>query len=250
MKKISIKGKPYVEVSERVIYFRQNFGTKEEMFGINTKIVEWDTVNKEVIVNAWITDEKDRTVASGLAHEWQDDPNSFVNSTSYVENCETSAIGRALAAMGIGIEDAYASADEVKNAVAKREVIEEKKSKDRKEDLTEMMDVQPQTVAVQEANTDPYYVQYRTALSNVFIEGSPEEEKRELLELVLADFNDDVTEAAIEAHAKANTGNKEVLKEYCEQHITLWKTTMNSKDYNSLVIFMKYLSGKFPEEDV
>ena len=71
MKKINIKGKPYVEVHERVIYFRQNFGTKEEMFGINTKIEEWDKVNKEVITRAWITDPKDRTVASGLAHEAQ-----------------------------------------------------------------------------------------------------------------------------------------------------------------------------------
>ena len=117
MKKINIKGKEYVEVNERVIYFRQNFGTKEEMFGINTAIVEWDKENKEVITRAWITDPKDRTVASGLAHESQHDKASFVNATSYVENCETSAIGRALAAMGIGIEDAYASADEVKRAV-------------------------------------------------------------------------------------------------------------------------------------
>ena len=243
-----IQGKPYVQVNERVLQLRKNYGGKDEMFGIKTKVVEWYKEKNEIIIQAWITDQTGRIVGSGIAHEWKDDDKSFVNATSYVENCETSAIGRALAAFGIGIEDAYASADEVKNAVAKREVKEEKKSKDRKEDLTEMMDVQPQTVAVQEANTDPYYVQYRTALSNVFIEGSPEEEKRELLELVLADFNDDVTEAAIEAHAKANTGNKEVLKEYCEQHITLWKTTMNSKDYNSLVIFMKYLSGKFPEE--
>ena len=111
-----------------------------------------------------------------------------------------------------------------------------------------MMDVQPQPGAVQEASTDPYYVQYRTSLSKVFVEGSPDAEKDELLELVIADFNDDAAEEAIEAHAHANPGNKEVLKEYCEQHISLWKNTMNSADYDSLVIFMKYLSSKFPEE--
>ena len=248
MKKISIKGKPYVEVHERVIYFRQNFGTKEEMFGINTKIEEWDKVNKEVITKAWITDPKDRTVASGLAHEAQGDPNSFVNATSYVENCETSAIGRALAAMGIGIEDAYASADEVNRAIEQQDQKKEKKSKEKKKELTEMMDVQPQPGAVQEASTDPYFIQYRTSLSKVFVEGCKSAEKEELLELVMADFNEPAAEEAIEAHAKANKGNKEVLKEYCEQHISLWKNTMRFTDYESLVVFMKYINGKFPKE--
>ena len=242
MKKINIKGKPYVEVHERVIYFRQNFGTKEEMFGINTKIEEWDKVNKEVITRAWITDPKDRTVASGLAHEAQGDPNSFVNATSYVENCETSAIGRALAAMGIGIEDAYASADEVNRAIEQQEVKKEKKGKEKKKELTNMMD------STQEASIDPYFIQYRTSLSKVFVEGSPESEKEELLELVMADFNDDAAEVAIEAHAQANPGNKEVLKQYCEEHISLWKNTMGFKDYEALVVFMKYLNGKFPKE--
>ena len=242
MKKINIKGKPYVEVHERVIYFRQNFGTKEEMFGINTKIEEWDKVNKEVITRAWITDPKDRTVASGLAHEAQGDPNSFVNATSYVENCETSAIGRALAAMGIGIEDAYASADEVNRAIEQQEVKKEKKGKEKKKELTDMMD------STQEASVDPYFIQYRTSLSKVFVEGSPESEKEELLELVMADFNDDAAEEAIEAHAQANPGNKEILKQYCEEHISLWKNTMGFKDYEALVVFMKYLNGKFPKE--
>ena len=242
MKKINIKGKPYVEVHERVIYFRQNFGTKEEMFGINTKIEEWDKVNKEVITRAWITDPKDRTVASGLAHEAQGDPNSFVNATSYVENCETSAIGRALAAMGIGIEDAYASADEVNRAIEQQDQKKEKKSKEKKKDLTDMME------PTQEANVDPYFIQYRTAIASVFIEGADSRDASELLDFVLADFNEDAAEEAITAHAKANKGNKEILKEYCEEHISLWKNTMSFKDYEELVVFMKYLNDKFPKE--
>jgi len=238
-----IQGKPYVQVNERVLQLRKNYGGKDEMFGIKTKVVEWYKEKNEIIIQAWITDQTGRIVGSGIAHEWKDDDKSFVNATSYVENCETSAIGRALAAFGIGIEDAYASADEVQNAVAQREVKQEKKSKAKKEELTSMMDTQ-------EASTDPYYVQYRTSLSKVFVEGSPEEEKQELLDLVMEDFNDDAAEEAIEAHAKANKGNKEVLKEYSQNHIKLWKSTMNSKDYDSLVIFMTYLNGKFPKEDV
>ena len=190
MKKISIKGKPYVEVHERVTYLRENFGDKDEMFGIKTKVVEWNKEAKEVIIQAWITDQTGRIVGSGIAHEWQDDPSSFVNSTSYVENCETSAIGRALAAFGIGIEDAYASADEVQGAIKKQDVKKEKKSKEKKKELTDKMD------STQEASTDPYNIQYKTSLAKVFVEGSPDAEKDELLELVIADFNDAAAEEA------------------------------------------------------
>ena len=241
MKTMKIQGKDYVPVNERVIQLRKNYGDKDEMFGIKTKVVEWDKVNKEIIIQAWITDQSGRIIGSGIAHEWQNNDKSFVNATSYVENCETSAIGRALAAFGIGIEDAYASADEVQGAIKQQNEKKEKKSKETKKELTEMM-------VPDEASTDPYYIQYRTSLSKVFVEGSPEAEKEELLALVMADFNEPAAEEAIEAHAKEYKGNKEVLKEYCEQHISLWKSTMNTKDYDSLVIFMKYLNGKFPKE--
>ena len=42
---------------------------------------------------------------------------SFINKTSYIENCETSAVGRALGMAGIGIDTAVASAEEVQNAI-------------------------------------------------------------------------------------------------------------------------------------
>ena len=241
MEKIMIKGKPYVQVNQRVLELRHKYGDKDNMFGIKTKVVEWNKEKNEIIVQAWITDQSGRIVGSGIAHE--EKSQTGVNSTSYVENCETSAIGRALAAFGIGIEDAYASADEVQEAIKKQDQTKVKKSKETKKDLTEMM-------VPQEASTDPYYIQYKTALSKVFIEGADSRDASELLDFVLADFNDAPAEEAIEAHAKANKGNKEVLKEYCEQHISLWKSTMNSNDYDSLVIFMQYLNGKFPEEVV
>ena len=241
MEKTMIKGKPYVQVNERVKHLRENYGDKDEMFGIKTKVVKWNEEKNEIIVQAWITDQTGRVVGSGIAHERQDDPNSFVNATSYVENCETSAIGRALAAFGIGIEDAYASADEVQGAIKKQNKKKEKVTQNRDENLTEMMDTQ-------EASVDPYFIQYKTSLAKVFVEGSPDTDKQELLELVLADFNEPAAEAAIEAHAQANPGNKESLKEFCESSISTWKGTMGFKDYESLVVFMKYLNGKFPKE--
>lgn len=64
-------------------------------------------------------------LATGTAYEKEN--STFINKTSYIENCETSAIGRALAMMGIGIDKSVASAEEVANAILNQdeEVTEE-----------------------------------------------------------------------------------------------------------------------------
>ena len=128
IKTTNIKGKQYAEVHERIKHFRgePNYAS----LGINTEVLEWDKDKEEIIIRATIYDTNrdiGRILASGIAHERRDDKNSFVNKTSYVENAETSAIGRALACMGIGIEDAYASAFEVANAVAQQNANDGKK---------------------------------------------------------------------------------------------------------------------------
>ena len=58
-------------------------------------------------------------IAQGHAHEVQGSSN--INKTSYIENCETSAVGRALAMLGIGIDTSIASANEVNDAIAKQQ---------------------------------------------------------------------------------------------------------------------------------
>ena len=128
IKTTNIKGKQYAEVHERIKHFRgePNYAS----LGIYTEVLEWDKDKEEIVIRATIYDTKSdngRILASGIAHERRDDKNSFVNKTSYVENAETSAIGRALACMGIGIEDAYASAFEVANAVAQQNANDGKK---------------------------------------------------------------------------------------------------------------------------
>ena len=128
IKTTNIKGKQYAEVHERIKHFRgePNYAS----LGISTEVLEWDKDKEEIIIRATIYDTNrdiGRILASGIAHERRDDKNSFVNKTSYVENAETSAIGRALACMGIGIEDAYASAFEVANAVAQQNANDGKK---------------------------------------------------------------------------------------------------------------------------
>jgi len=122
IKTTNIKGKQYAEVHERIKHFRgePNYAS----LGIYTEVLEWDKDKEEIVIRATIYDTKSdnsRILASGIAHERRDDKQSFVNKTSYVENAETSAIGRALACMGIGIEDAYASAFEVANAIAQQD---------------------------------------------------------------------------------------------------------------------------------
>ena len=62
-----------------------------------------------------------RVVATGHAHEERGSSN--INKTSFVENCETSAIGRALAMLGIGIDTSIASANEVEDAIAQQQAM-------------------------------------------------------------------------------------------------------------------------------
>jgi len=73
----------------------------------------------ECLCRASITDPQGSIVAVGHAHEVKTASN--INKTSYVENCETSAVGRALAMLGIGIDVSIASANEVQDAIAQQD---------------------------------------------------------------------------------------------------------------------------------
>ena len=114
-KTTNIRGKQYVEVNERIKFFRQ-----EEQYKHWSLITEFPVLDSEQCVcKASIADTEHRIIATGHAHEVQGSSN--INKTSYVENCETSAIGRALAMLGIGIDTSIASANEVSDAIAKQE---------------------------------------------------------------------------------------------------------------------------------
>lgn len=109
MKTVNIKGKEYVEVNERLKYFRANY----PQYSLESEIVELS--NDVVTIKAIIKDENERIIATGLAQEKES--SSFINKTSFVENCETSAWGRALGNLGIGIDTSVATADEVQKAI-------------------------------------------------------------------------------------------------------------------------------------
>ena len=114
-KTTKIKGKDYVEVNQRLLFFRNE--KKYEGWGIEIRFLVLDS--ESCVAQCTIKDDDGYIVAQGTAQE--DKSSSRINQTSYVENCETSAVGRALAMLGIGIETSIASSNEVSMAIAKQE---------------------------------------------------------------------------------------------------------------------------------
>ena len=119
LKSINIKGKQYVEVNERLRYFRENY----KDWSLESSVIE--KTENSIIIKATIKDNEGRVRATGLAEEIKG--STFINKTSYVENCETSAWGRALANLGIGIDVSVASFDEVANAITQQKPKPKKK---------------------------------------------------------------------------------------------------------------------------
>jgi deoxycytidylate deaminase len=105
---VNIHGKEYQTVALRVNKFREIYGLA---FSLLTEIVYAD--DKVVRMKATISDEN-RVIATGHAEEYRGSSN--INKNSALENAETSAIGRALAAFGLGGTE-FASADEVARAI-------------------------------------------------------------------------------------------------------------------------------------
>ena len=111
---VNIHGKQYKTVALRVSEFREKYPI-DDGWGIETQCYAVDA--QTVIMRAVITDPQGRVVATGYAEEERSQRG--INSTSALENCETSAIGRALSAAGFAGDDSYASADEIAQAISK-----------------------------------------------------------------------------------------------------------------------------------
>lgn len=110
---IDIKGKDYIQVPERVKAFRMLF---PEGF-IRTSIV---SLEKGVCVMqskvGFYENGHEIVLGTGMAYEKEE--NGFINKTSYIENCETSAVGRALGFLALGIDGGgICSAEELMNAI-------------------------------------------------------------------------------------------------------------------------------------
>ena len=75
--------------------------------------------NGTCIFKAIVNDNEGKNLAIGTAYEKEG--SSFINKTSYIEKCETSAVGRALGMAGFGIDTSIASAEEVANAMQQQD---------------------------------------------------------------------------------------------------------------------------------
>ena len=135
LKKTDIKGKDYIEVNQRIKGFKMIY---PEGF-IHTQLVSMaDGICVMTAEVGYYENGEKRILGTGTAYEKES--STFINKTSYVENCETSAVGRALGMSGIGIDTSVASAEEVTNAINNQEQIKEaeKQEKIRKEKIKDV----------------------------------------------------------------------------------------------------------------
>lgn len=112
MKPTDLKGKAYMEVNQRITAFRMLY---PEGF-IHTHIHSLADGVCIMIAEAGYFAEDGHKVILGTGTAYEKEGSTFINKTSYIENCETSCIGRALGMMGLGIDTSIASAEEVGNA--------------------------------------------------------------------------------------------------------------------------------------
>ena len=108
IKTIDIKGKAYAEVPQRVAAFRKLFPNGS----LTSEIVYLE--NGMCVIKATACDEDGRILATG--HAYEKEGSTFINKTSFIENCESSAWGRCLGALNLGSDTSMASAEEVLNA--------------------------------------------------------------------------------------------------------------------------------------
>lgn len=113
IKTTDVKGKDYAEVNQRIKAFRSicpGGCIETVMLSCNDGVC---------VIQAIVKDETGKVLGTG--HAYEKEGSTFINKTSYIENCETSAVGRALGMCGIGIDTSVASYEEVANAIKQQE---------------------------------------------------------------------------------------------------------------------------------
>jgi hypothetical protein len=117
---VPIHGKEYRTVAERIRLFYNTY--KDKITAITTEIIkdEKNIIQVKATISAMDKIENPTFFVFGNGFAEEDRTNGRINSTSALENCETSAIGRALASIGLGGEE-YTSADELLNAMKQQD---------------------------------------------------------------------------------------------------------------------------------
>ena len=116
---MKVKGKDYSEVNQRIKAFRMVYPTgfiipellSDELNGEGKDA--YHTCRFKATVGFYT--DNGECVTLGVGHAYEKENSSYINTTSYIENCETSAVGRALGMAGFGVDKSVASAEEVGN---------------------------------------------------------------------------------------------------------------------------------------
>lgn len=111
-KAITIKGASYVLVKDRIIFYNENYPDGS----IVTELVSYQ--DGHIVVKAKVTPDSTKPDRFFTGHSQAVEGQGYINKTAALENAETSAVGRALALMGIGVLDSVASVDEMVKAGA------------------------------------------------------------------------------------------------------------------------------------
>lgn len=110
-KAVDIKGKKYVQVADRILYFNETYKNGH----IETVLLS-PTDATHILIKAIVTPDANDQSRKFVGHSQAVIGDGMVNKTAALENAETSAVGRALGMMGIGVIDTVASVDELAKA--------------------------------------------------------------------------------------------------------------------------------------
>lgn len=133
IKTVKIKDKEYAEVSQRIKAFRMCYPEGS----IRTYIISNE--NGVCVIRAEVMTDQGKVLGTGTAFEEQSA--NYINKVSYIENCETSAVGRALGMAGFGVDVAVASAEEVMNANQTSTATKKQAKKEVKQEAVENMKI-------------------------------------------------------------------------------------------------------------
>jgi len=121
--------KDYITVNERIMKFYERYPDGR----IVTEIKSWS--EGRIIMQATIYRDHDTEKPLAIGHAYEQEGSTYINKTSALENCETSAVGRALALAGFEIKKSIASKEEVEAAQQKQEILK----REEKEEIPEII---------------------------------------------------------------------------------------------------------------
>jgi hypothetical protein len=232
LKGINIKGNEYILVKDRVLYFNENYPNGK----IETELLS--EINSEMVVmKATITPDVDNPtrIFTGFSQAtWGD---GYINKTAAMENCETSAVGRALGMMGIGVIDSIASADEINKAQTQPKYTPKKTS-----------DVQRPIIGIGKI-TSQEKLGFLTKVEKMKKNCPPDDWNRLIEDFGKPESIDTKEDATMFLKVLSERINRRLAKEKGESSISSDSEIMSDKEKAEFLAKIKNLKMNCPQED-